>query len=177
MANEDPLRVWQEQPVEGAAPPLEEIRRRAGKFESRIRNRNRREYIGAAVVLAAFTFYFFWFSDLLVRVGSVLIIAGTIYVVRQLYRRSTPAAMPAEFGLTASVEFYRSELVRQRDLLQSVWKWYLAPFVPGMVMFSRGKIPFLTSNTIVFGLVWWMNRRGAGRLTRQIEELDRLGGE
>ena len=109
--------------------------------------------------------------------GSVLIIAGTIYVVRQLYRRSTPAAMPAEFGLTASVEFYRSELVRQRDLLQSVWKWYLAPFVPGMVMFSRGKIPFLTSNTIMFGLVWWMNRRGAGRLTRQIEELDRLGGE
>jgi hypothetical protein len=28
-------------------------------------------------------------------------------------------------------------------------------------------------NAIVFGLVWWVNQRGAARLTRQIEELDR----
>jgi hypothetical protein len=177
MANEDPLRVWQEQPVEGAVLPLEEIRRRAGKFENRIRNRDWREYIAAAVVLAAFTFYLFWFSDLVMRAGSAMVIAGTIYVVVQLYRRSAPAAMPAEFGLTASVEFYRGELVRQRDLLRSVWKWYLAPFVPGLVVISRGKLPFLVINTTVFGLVWWVNQRGADRLTRQIEELDRLGDE
>jgi hypothetical protein len=173
MANEDPLRIWQDQPVEGATLPLEEIRRRAGKFERRVRNRNRREYIAAVFVLCAFTFYFFRFTDPLVRVGSLVTIAGTIYVVAQLYRRSTPATLPSEFGLTGSVEFYRKELVKQRDLLQSVWSWYLAPFVPGLLLFSHGKIPFLAMNAIVFGLVWWLNRRGAARLTRQIEELER----
>ena len=47
MANDDLLRVWQDQPVENAPMPLEEIRRKARQFESTIRNRNRREYLAA----------------------------------------------------------------------------------------------------------------------------------
>jgi len=48
--------VWQNQPVENTPMPLEEIRRRARQFEKRIGRRNVREYIGAAVTIAAFTF-------------------------------------------------------------------------------------------------------------------------
>ena len=36
------------------------------------------------------------------------------------------------------LEFHRSELVRQRDLLRSVWWWYLLPFVPGMLLIPVG---------------------------------------
>ncbi len=173
MANDDPMGLWQQQPLENAGVPLEELRRRAGKFEKRIRHRNLREYAGAAVVIIAFTSYIFIFRDLLVRAGSVMILAGTIYVVVQLYRRSTPVSLPADFGLVASVEFYRRELVRQRDLLRSVFSWYLGPLVPGLLVFTKGKPVMIAINAIVFGLVWWVNQKAADRLTRQIEELDR----
>jgi hypothetical protein len=39
---------------------------------------------------------------------------------------------------------------------------------------SRGKIVTIAINALVFGAVWWVNQRGAARLTRQIEELDHL---
>jgi hypothetical protein len=173
MANDDPLRVWQEQPVEVVPIPLEEIRRRAGRFESRIRNRDRREYLAAAFVMVAFSFYIYKFSDWAMRAGSALVLAGTVYVVVQLYRRSTPVSLPAEYGLVASMEFYRRELVRQRDLVRSVFNWYLGPLLPGLLVISRGKPVMIAMTAIVFGLIWWMNQKGAQRLTRQIEELDR----
>ena len=28
--------------------------------------------------------------------------------------------------------------MRQRDALKSVWRWYLLPFVPGMLVFTLG---------------------------------------
>ncbi|MCU1233502.1 MAG: hypothetical protein JWP63_1469 [Candidatus Solibacter sp.] len=174
MPNDDPMKIWQEQPVEGTAISMDEIRRRAGRFEYRIRSRNKREYLGAAIVAIMFTFYLFHFSDWAIRVGSLLVLAGTAYVVAQLYRRSSPLALPGELGLTGSVEFYRRELVRQRDLLRSVWSWYLAPLVPGLLVISKGKIVTLAINVLVFGGVWWINQRAADRLTRQIEELDQL---
>ena len=174
MANDDPMRVWQDQPVEGMHMSLEEVRRRAGRFESRIQNRNQREYLGAAVVALMFSFYFFKFPDLTTRAGCVLVLAGTAYVVAQLYRRSRPLALPDELGLIGSVEFYRRELVRQRDLLRSVWSWYLAPLAPGLLVISRLKPITVAINAAVFGGIWWLNQRGAARLTRQIEELDRM---
>ncbi len=101
-------------------------------------------------------------------------LAGTAYVVVQLYRRSRPLALPEELGLMGSVEFYRRELVRQRDLLRSVWSWYLAPLAPGLLVISRLKPITVAINATVFGGIWWLNQRGAARLTRQIEELDRM---
>ena len=174
MQNDDPMKIWQEQPVEGKVISMEEIRRRAGKFEKRIDRRNLREYAGAAIVTVVFSFAFFKFHDLLTRVGSVLCVAGTAYVVAQLYFRSSPRTLPADLALTCSVEFYRTELVRQRDLLRSVFSWYLAPLLPGLLVFTRGKIGMIVLDVVVFGGVWWLNQWVAKGLTRQIEELDKL---
>lgn len=173
MANDDPMKIWQEQPVERMAISMDEIRQMAGRFESRIDRRNRGEYIAAAVVMAIFGFYFFKFTDLATRVGSALIVAGTIYLVVQLWRRSSPRTLPAELGITGSVEFYRGELVRQRDALRSVWRWYLAPLAPGLAILTKGKLWAIAVNASVFGGVWWMNQRAAAKLTRQIEELEK----
>jgi hypothetical protein len=87
--------------------------------------------------------------------------------------------------VTASLQFHRRELVRQRDLLRSVWLWYIGPFVPGIVVFGMGvgsrhgtgtwwnALPFLC----VFGGVMWANYRAARGLDRQIAELDRMESE
>jgi Flp pilus assembly protein TadB len=186
MPNEfppDDLRnVWQNQPVENTPMPLEEIQRRARRFEKRIDRRNLREYAGAAIGIAAYTFYIFIFHSLMVRAGSVLVIAGVLYVVVQLYRRASSGSLPEDLGVAASIEFHRRELVRQRDMLRSVWRWYIAPIVPGLVVFSAGIVPHHSPGwayfvlvlfyCAAFGGIVWLNHRAAGSLDRQIAELD-----
>ena len=174
--------VWQNQPVENTPMPLEEIRRKALQFEKRISRRNVREYMGAALAIAAYTFYIFKFPNPMIRTGSALIIAGTLCVVVQLYKRASPGTLPADAPLTESIAFHRSELVRQRDLLRSVVWWYIGPIVPGLVVFGLGitlrhRAAALLSGAVLFcvlGLVIWANRRAAVRLERQIAELDSL---
>src|SRR5689334_7946236 len=108
--------VWQNQPVENTPMPLEEIRRQARQFEKRIGRRNLREYIAGAIVLVIFTVYLFIFPNPMIRAGSALIIAGDLLVMWQLYRRATPRTLREDLALTASLQFHRQELVRQRDL-------------------------------------------------------------
>jgi hypothetical protein len=82
------------------------------------------------------------------------------------------------------VEFHRRELTRQRDLLRSVWRWYIAPIAPGLVIFSAGAASHAGSGSgfyrvlvlyaVVFGFIVWLNYRGSLRLDRQIAELDAL---
>jgi hypothetical protein len=186
MPNEFPpddiRNVWQNQPVENAPMPLEEIQRRARRFEKRIDLRNLREYAGAALGIAAYTFYFFFFHSLVIRAGSVLVIAGALYVVVQLHRRASSGSLPEDLGVAASIEFHRRELVRQRDMLRSVWRWYVGPIIPGLVVFTIGLLPHRAGALAVGALflalgsggVIWLNRRAAERLDRQIAELDNL---
>jgi hypothetical protein len=179
---DDILNVWQNQPVENTPIPLEEIRRRAGQFEKRISHRNLREYVGAAVTIAAFTFYIFKFSSPMIRTGSALIIAGAICIAVQIYKRASPGTLPADAPLTESIAFHRGELLRQRDLLRSVVWWYIGPIIPGLVVFVAGVTPRLGAVSLlnvvvvlsVFAWVIWINRRAAQRLDRQIAELDNL---
>src|SRR5471030_3451406 len=59
MENERPddlKNVWQNQTVEANQMSLDELRRKAGKFQKRIRNRNLREYAASVVVVAVFCY-------------------------------------------------------------------------------------------------------------------------
>ena len=162
--------------------PLEEIHRKARQFEKRINRRNLREYAGAATGIAAYTYYIFKFDSLAIRAGCVLVIAGALYVVVQVHKRASAATLPADLAFTASLEFHRRELVRQRDLLHSVWRWYLGPLIPGLVVFSAAIMQYRVGATVVFllilfgffGLIGWINHRAALRLSRRIAELDNL---
>jgi hypothetical protein len=164
--------------------PLEEIQRRALRFENRIQSRNLREYAGGAVGLAVFTYYIFKFPSPMTRAGSALVIAGMLYVMVQIYRRASPDKVPADLAWTASLEFHRRELVRQRDLLRSVWRWYIGPLIPGLLVFTAGTMPqhapawtflaLVLFYLVVFGGIVWLNHRAAVGLDRQIAELDNL---
>jgi len=182
LPDNDIRNVWQNQPAENIPMPLEEIRRKDRQFEKRINRRNLREYIGGAIGIAAYTFYIFKFHSLMIRAGSVLVIAGVLYILIQIYKRASPDQLPADLAFTASLEFHRRELVRQRDLLRSVWRWYIGPIVPGLAVFSAGIMPHSVVAMafcwsfflIVFGLIVWVNHRAAARLDRRIAELDNL---
>jgi len=174
--------LWQNQNVEPVQMSLEEIRQKAEKFQKRVRNRNLREYVASLVVIGCFGYYFWKFPDL--RLGSALILAATVYIVYQLHSRGEAKAVPASLGLGTCLEFHRRELERQRDLVRDVWKWYLLPFVPGLVAFLVVPLlrqpphkwilaaPFVVLCAIFFYGIWRLNLRAADRLQRQIDELN-----
>jgi hypothetical protein len=190
MPNETPQdqirNAWQRQPVENVAMSLEDLRRKAGKFQSRIRWRNAREYAAVAVVVVVFGYYCKWVPGPVARAGSLLTIAGALYVAYQLHRRASSENAPAVAAFEDCLSFHRRGLERQRDALRSVWSWYLGPLVPGLAVFIAGTaiaepLPIryrVLSGTLMFGIVgvvFWLvarlNRSAAARLQSQIDTL------
>jgi uncharacterized membrane protein len=141
MANEtsnDMETVWRNQPVASVQISLAELRQRAQKLEKRVLWRNLREYAASAIVIAIFGYYIWKYPAPMVRFGCVLVIAGVLFVMYMLHKRGHARAVPAEMAFRSCLDFHRGELERQRDLLRSVWTWYLLPFVPGLAVFLLG---------------------------------------
>jgi amino acid transporter len=175
----DPKALWRAQETETAPMTLAQIHARA--FQTRVRWRNGIEYVASVFVVASFGWSAVISPWPIMRAGDVMVILATLIVVWQLHRRGSARAVPAAHSLT----FHRDQLVRQRDALRSVWLWYLAPFVPGMltILVARGLAPphdwrrvlvgFLVM-AILFLLVFALNWFGARRLQKHIDELDAL---
>jgi hypothetical protein len=184
---DDPQSLWQSQQPEEATITLEEIRKRAARFERRIRWRNFREYAAGAVVIV--------FFPIACRLRHLrgwrlapagLLIAGTIYVMFQLHRRAATRTVPADADTKALIEFHRRELERQRDALRSVWRWYLFPFVPGFaasaveagidrgitVGFAVGALAIV----LILAGIWALNQHAARRLECKIREWKSMEG-
>jgi Flp pilus assembly protein TadB len=192
--------VWQSQPSmqepgDREQMPMDDLKQKMTRLEKKLFWRNTREYIAAVFVIAAYAFYVWKFSAILMQVGSVLVIAGTLFVMVQLHRRGARKFAAAERSMTACIDFYKSELERQRDALRTVWSWYLLPFMPGMSVFFLGTAIKSAGNPVdwrralasfgvtmgavilAFGLVVLVNQRAARKVQRQIDELDELRGD
>lgn len=176
--------LWQTQKTESIRMSLEQLQKRAVRFERRIRRRNAREYMAAAAVAVFFGFEFARTDDVLVRIGFGLLIAAMAYVCWQLYRRGSSQELPFDAGRSSFLEFQRRELERQRDLVSRVWRWYLGPMIPGLVVlqaaFVRAKpnqfglaLGLFTFYAATFVGIAWLNKNAARKLQREIEELER----
>ena len=175
--------LWQGSEPILAPLPLDEIKRQAGRFGDAIRRRNRREYVATALVVAVFAFYAAIFAEPLVKLGSLLIIAGALVVAWQLARRTSRADPDAEAQDISG--YYRARLVREEHMLARVGRWYLAPFVPGLLLLLLGQakasgmggsLVFLlvaALQLLVFGGIWILNRRAAAMLRARISRIDR----
>ncbi len=177
--------LWQDQEVEEMRISVDELRVRAAKFQSRIRWRNVREQAAGLLAAVAFGAMCVKSPQTVPRIACALIAAGAIYIAWHIQVRGVPKSLPADMGRANSIGFYRSELERQRNLLSSIWKWYLGPLIPGMglliiygiVTAAPGRrwfpIVYAVSACAFFWLVDWINQRAARRLSGQIAELDR----
>ena len=197
-AGDDAKSVWKNQHVEPVMVSLADLRKKAKKFERRVFWRNLREYAASVIVVAGFGFYIWKFPTPMVRFGCVLVIVGVLFVVYTLHKRGASRSLPAELAFRDCLEFHRQELERQRDLLRSVWTWYLLPFVPGMAVFLLGlflrtmKMPnapaharhiivffsltaaFVAAFFVIIGL---LNQWAARKLQRKIDALNSLEKE
>jgi hypothetical protein len=179
--------LWASQPVVPLRPSPDELDRRARQLDRRVRRRNALEYGAGAIPILVFGFLALGRGDPLMRLASAAIVIGVVVVLYGLHRRA--GASGAGDWAAPILDHHRAQLVRQRDALASVWRWYLAPLVPGLALLFAGVwrlrslaegaaaataavLPPVLIAIVVFGGIHWLNRVAARRLTRAIAVLD-----
>lgn len=183
----DPRGLWQAQTKEYDPMTLADIHRKARKFESRIQRRNAIEYAACGVVLVGFTPALLNRHSWLMQAGAAWVILATLFVAWQLHRRTSIQASP-EPGETL-VDSYRRQLIRQRDAIATVGRWYIAPVLPGLGLIMAGRwfqahlpnmsierdhagiLTALAVAAVVMTVIWLLNKRGARRLQKMIDDL------
>jgi len=180
--NDNLQALWQSQSSEQPVMSLEQIREKARYLERRVVRRNRREYVAAVFVAVAYGGILWRAPSAAVRIGAALILAATAVVCYRLRVYGSAASLQDNVGINNSLEFYRAQLERQRDLLRSVWIWFLLPFVPGFVVgligYARAQ-PSHQAATIVYSVLAMLlgiglhllNHRAAVRLQRVLDRL------
>lgn len=182
---DDARHLWLGQDLPPLQPlPQQELTEQATKLQGIVSRRNRREGMATLLLVPTFLFFAWFFPHWLTKVGALLIVAGGCFTQWQMKRRASARPLP-EAWAGPLLAFHRSELVRQRDALRSVWLWYVAPSVPGMVLFLCGRSiengfwqpgVFVFVAAVLLGVVL-LNLYAARGLQRQIDKLDQLTRE
>lgn len=172
--------LWLAQTREEAAMPLDDIRAKAQRLDSKNRRTKIVTWTVVLLAIAGDAWSVWYHTELLLRAGNLLTIAAFVYIAHR-YRKHMRAVPPAVLGQTNSYEFYRSELARQRDLSQDSWGFYL-PFVPGLSLIMLGRlleprptrhaIAIVTFFVALFVGVFWLSARTTRKLQREIDALD-----
>jgi hypothetical protein len=191
--DDDAKQAWQASVEIGGALPLDEVRAGADKFYRFVRRRNLIEYAACVVALVVFSVYIVVLPHVLQKIGSVMIIAGTVFAAWQLHRRAS-AVPPESAGTMPILLFSRAQLVRQRDALRTIFWWYILPFLPGLFVIMLGGRAVRLSKTgetaavgwqelVLLGIIaaslgglWWWNQKAAAKLQRHIDDIDALTG-
>jgi hypothetical protein len=174
--------LWQSQPPTERAMSIEEVQEKARRLERRIARRNRLEYIAAVVVMFGYGWILWRVPFATARIGAGLIIAATIFTCYRLHVHGSTASLRTDLGVKTSLEFYRVQLERQRDLLHSVWRWCLLPFIPGFLVLLIGQAlaqPARVAFVVAYGVLALclgvglhaLNRRAAARIQRALDRL------
>jgi hypothetical protein len=187
MTDEKPeyelIAFWQDHEAGIQPPTLEQVRRHAEAFQHRTRLWNIWAYAGGLLTAVL------WARILLLGrpsalqgFGEILIIAASLCWLYLVRKGRAARSVPESVGLNACMDFYRAELVRQRDFLLRSWRYFLLP-IPGFVVLEINtalRSPNISpSQHIVFfaflalsaGLVMAARRRQAARLQREIDVL------
>jgi hypothetical protein len=191
MTDRDPAQtLWVNQQNEGFTMSADEIRARAGRMQSIVSRRNFREYLIGGILIVFFGAMAFEAPYPLSKLGCALLAAGCAVVMWRLHVVARAGSVREAVAANDWTQFYRSELVRQRDALQGIWVWYLGPLIPGSVVYwlaigirSIGTpsvvwewavaVGGLLLNAVAF---WWVasaNKKAAAALQAEIETLDR----
>jgi hypothetical protein len=186
MSDHDPIQnLWTNQPSEEITMSLADIRARAGTLQSVVNRRNTREFAVGAILIVLFSVFAVIASTPLGQLGCALTAAGVAFVMWRMYAIARSDRGPGTAAVQGWLQFYRKELVRQRDALQSIWFWYLGPLVPGMVVYwlsvalKRDDIwgwiiaaAGLTLGATLFAWIASANKEAAKQLQAEIDALD-----
>lgn len=164
---------------------MTELKKKADRFVLKVWARNVTEWLACAFVVVMFARLaldragFHWVS----RLGAALTALAALYIGYRLYRDGRLRRLPDPAQDThAYIEAYRGQLLSQADLIHRVPRWYIAPFLPGFVLYYAGSVlkhpeqavlmvALFLGTMAFFALVALVNRRGAAKLRRQADAL------
>jgi hypothetical protein len=172
--------LWQQQSGEEFGMPLNELRTKAERLNTKTRRWRLVTSLLLVVLLIVEAWQVWIGEEILERAGDLLTIVAFLYIAYR-FRKHRLAAPPVALGRASCVEFYRAELGRQRDLSKDSWG-YLLPFVPGVALglFGSGVADLSTTQIIgliafgvalFLGIAWW-NAHIARKLQNEIDAFD-----
>jgi hypothetical protein len=174
-------RAWVAQPAPSKLPSLDTLKRKARRSRLQFAIRNGVEYLAVLSVVVMAGVRTFAAETLLMRFGNLLLMAGMLYLMAQLHARASARRPPEGGTATDYLRFLRIELARQAQALQTVWRWYLLPFVPGMLVINlAGALedpgsPWLATIgafIVILVAAHFLNRAAAARLARRLANLE-----
>lgn len=179
-ADAEVLSLWQQQTREERIMPLDDIRTKAERLDAKTRRWRVITVVLFILLLIKGALEVWIQTETLERAGDLLLMAALVYVAYR-YRKRRLAAPPVALGRTNCVEFYRAELVRQRDLSQDNWG-FLLPFVPGMTLAmldgvlearptSHKIVLVLLGVALFLGIAWW-NAHTTRKFQNEIDAMD-----
>ena len=177
-ADTEILRLWEQQSREEQIMPVADIRTKAERLDTKTRRWRGATTVLVILLVIVEAWQVWRGEEMLERAGDLLTIAAFLYIAYR-FRKYRLAAPPVALGRTNCVDFYRAELVRQRDLAKDSWG-YLLPFVPGVAL-SLGlfedrptsqRIALVAAGVGLFlGVAWW-NAHTVRKLQNEIDALD-----
>ena len=183
--------LWQSQPQESFQMSVEELRKKRKRLHRGLLIRDSTVWIICLFEIAWFAYVLVVVPQLVVRIGSVLIMLGMAFLNGQIWldqRRRRKSQERAEAsGNVNSLDFFRSELVRQREFHRGLWFWSrMAMLIPGMLVLSIGAIfvfpwpdnlvgySVASVTAILIPVASWLNLSQSRNYQRQIDALDAL---
>lgn len=179
--------LWKEQPVVSAVINADVLKNLSKSLRRRLLVRDAIEQTAGLLAMLIFIDIAWLSGDPIVCIAVAIQACGILAVMHNLWRRQrVPPALYAE----TSLAFHLALLTRHRDAVGSVWRWYLAPLLPGVIAFSLAlahvtareagrfwllpimAIIMLVPGALIFVGVDWMNRRAARCLDREIALLE-----
>lgn len=161
-----------------------DLARDYGRFQRRVRWRNRAIAFGGVLGILAALGYVASAASMASVVGWSLTIAGGALVIGYVFFKTSVRALPADAPFSSALALYRAELQRQAAILQKVWWWYLLSIVPaligGMVASGMGGTPIsldalspsqLLGFVVICILVGWLYVQHARSFHAKDEEL------
>src|SRR6266849_6558943 len=111
----DPKKIWQDQPTEPIKMSLDEIRRKAQKFQTKSRLKVLAGMVIGLFLCVSFARMSAKVPDLVPRIGWGVLSLWALYCACQAYKWIWPRRLAEDATLSTSLDFYRSELERRRD--------------------------------------------------------------
>jgi hypothetical protein len=186
----DPRRIWQDQPKEPSTVTLKMIRMKVQDLHSKTRRQLWGSWAGPLAVGAFSAFGMkqvhgvFPVLEAAFVFATVWSLAGVYFLSRGMWSRP----MPGDAALSTGLEFYRREIERQRAFYGRVLLWSFGPIVLALAAFilfgvivTRGKmapaLPFLILVGVWMFGYFFMRTRERRELQREIDDLNDIEQE
>jgi hypothetical protein len=181
----DPKAIWQNQPTEPSPMTLDKIRQKTQELHAKTRRALLGRIVSPLLVIGVSGYLIAQVDFPILRAVFVFAIAWNLAGQFFLNRGMWSATLPGDAALSTTLESYRREVQRRRDLSGRFLLWTFAPLVLALIVpvLSFGirnpgtlfkMIPYLTLMVIWIVSILVIKMRDQRELEREIDDLNNI---